>query len=110
MPYVMRNREGKVIAVSQYANSEQQWQSIDESDVELIQFMEASLALSSPFRESDIHLVRVLEDLITLLIDRNVIHFTDFPIAAQKRLLDRQSMRQKNQLDNILDDDNEDFL
>ena len=38
-------------------------------------------------------LVRVLEDLIDLLIARDVVRFTDFPDAAQEKLLERRSMR-----------------
>jgi hypothetical protein len=39
-------------------------------------------------------LVRVLEDLIDLLITRDVIRFTDLPLPAQEKLMERRSMRQ----------------
>jgi hypothetical protein len=39
-----------------------------------------------------------------MLIDRNLIRFTDFPEAAQKRLNDRQSMRKKSQLSKLIDE------
>jgi hypothetical protein len=57
------------------------------------------------FRESDIQLARVLEDLISLLIDRDFIRFTDFPEPAQKRLIERQGLRINNSKLNLLDDD-----
>jgi hypothetical protein len=58
------------------------------------------------FRESDIQLARVLEDLISLLIDRDFIRFTDFPEPAQKRLIEREGLRMKNAKLNLLDDEN----
>jgi hypothetical protein len=57
------------------------------------------------FRESDIQLARVLEDLISMLIDRDFIRFTDFPEPAQKRLIERQGLRMKGTKLNLLDDE-----
>jgi len=119
MHYVLRNQAGKIIGLRESPlksddsskNDEsietEDWKEIEANHPDLIQYMEEKLSASSSFRESDIQLARVLEDLITLLIDRNVIYFTDFPPAAQKRLLDRQSMRRKNQLNNMIDDSEE---
>jgi len=42
---------------------------------------------------SDTSLVRVLEDLIDVLINRGVIQFTDLPEAAQAKLLERREAR-----------------
>jgi hypothetical protein len=41
----------------------------------------------------DLELVRVLEDLIDLLVDRGVFRFTDLPEPAQEKLLYRKSVR-----------------
>ncbi|GAB3191710.1 hypothetical protein [Hydrogenophaga aquatica] len=43
--------------------------------------------------ESDAGLARVTEDLIDILITRGVIQFTDFPPAAQAKLLERRQTR-----------------
>lgn len=43
--------------------------------------------------ESDAGLARVTEDLIDILITRGVIQFTDFPPAAQAKLLQRRQTR-----------------
>ena len=43
--------------------------------------------------QSDTSLVRVLEDLIDVLITRGVIQFTDLPVAAQTKLLERRETR-----------------
>ena len=38
-------------------------------------------------------MVRITEDLIDLLIGRNIINFTDFPKMAQAKLINRQALR-----------------
>lgn len=43
--------------------------------------------------DSDAGLARITEDLIDILITRGVIHFTDFPPAAQAKLLQRRQTR-----------------
>lgn len=43
--------------------------------------------------ESDASMVRVLEDLIDVLIQRGVIQFTDLPVPAQAKLLQRRENR-----------------
>lgn len=104
MAYILRNAQGNIIAVSAESNLDGDWQYIAEDSNEYLEYLENSLAKNSKFRESDIQLARVLEDLISMLIERNLIRFTDFPAAAQKRLIDRQSMRKKTQLSSILED------
>jgi len=103
MPYVFKNSQG-IITASALENLGTGWELIESYAKEYIEFLENSLAEGSPFRESDIQLARVLEDLISILIDRGIVRFTDFPPAAQKRLNYRQSMREKNRLSNILDE------
>lgn len=61
---------------------------------ELIDFMRNAGMEQSTLQQSDMRLVRVLEDLIDLLIDRDVIRFTDLPLPAQEKLMERRSMRQ----------------
>ena len=104
MAYVLKNAQGEVVAVSANENLGADWIFAEDTSKEYLDFLERSLTKSDPFRESDIHLARVLEDLITLLIERNMIRFTDFPAGAQKRLNDRESLRKKTQLSSLLDD------
>lgn len=110
MAYILKNAQGNIIAASATEKLGPDWQFIEENSKEYLTYLENSLAKSSVFRESDIQLARVLEDLISMLIERNLIRFTDFPIAAQKRLIDRQTMRKKTQLSSILDDDSESII
>lgn len=60
----------------------------------------------NPLSSSDAGLARVTEDLIELLIARGVIRFTDLPLPAQNKLLDRKETRARmgNSLDLLADD------
>lgn len=104
MPYVLREQGGHIKAVSQVEISGQGWELVPADDAGYLEFLEITLAQHNPFRESDIQLARVLEDLISLLVERDIIRFTDFPEAAQKRLIDRQAMRMKGRTLNIIDE------
>lgn len=57
-------------------------------------------------QHSDLDLVRVLEDLIGVLIDRGVVRFTDLPEAARRKLQARaQTRAQLNSLSKLLGDE-----
>jgi hypothetical protein len=108
MPYVMRGPDGHIEAVRPMVDDIEAaklegWLPVEDKNPEYIAFLEKELLLQDPFRESDIHLARVLEDLISLLTDKQIIRFTDFPAAAQKRLLERQQMRKKSNILDIID-------
>lgn len=105
MPYVLRNSSGQINAVSQSDAAIKGWEKIDSGSKEYLEYLESAIREEDPFRESDIQLARVLEDLISLLIDRDFIRFTDFPEPAQKRLIDRQGLRRRGANLNLLDDD-----
>ena len=55
-------------------------------------------------RASDLEVVRVLEDLIQVLIEKGVIQFTELPEPAQKKLLQRKRLRRSSDL-TLFDDD-----
>ncbi|SNR89679.1 tryptophan synthase subunit beta [Pseudomonas segetis] len=44
-------------------------------------------------QRSDLEMVRVLEDLVTVLVDRGVIRYTDLPEAARRKLHVRAEAR-----------------
>ncbi|MFL1527226.1 tryptophan synthase subunit beta [Pseudomonas sp. O230] len=45
-------------------------------------------------RQSDLDMIRVLDDLIQVLTDKGVIRVTDLPAAAQAKLMDRSQARE----------------
>lgn len=105
MPYVLRGNDGAVLGVSQTIVSDAGWIEVAEGSTEYLGYLDSAIKEEDQFRESDIQLARVLEDLISLLIDRDFVRFTDFPDAAQKRLIERQGLRSNKTNLNLLDED-----
>lgn len=108
MPYILRDESGEITAISQSAMPYAGWEEVEQGSKEYLAYLDDAISKEDRFRESDIQLARVLEDLISLLIDRDFIRFTDFPNAAQQRLLERQGLRSKKSDLNLLDE-NENF-
>ena len=92
MFHVLRNSDGTVQSVSrqQQPGSEP----MEENAPEIVQLFKAS-ATEPAFDAVDAGFVRVLEDLIDTLILKNVIHQTDLPPAAQKKLMVRKGLRSR---------------
>lgn len=105
MPYIKRDEQGRICMVN--LEPGEGLLEMPASTPELIEFMKGMGMEQSGLEQSDMRLVRVLEDLIDLLIERNVIHFTDLPQAAQEKLLERRSMRQSLTALNLLGGGNE---
>ena len=96
MPFVKRDADGVIIAVFGEA-TEDGLDEITADDEGLLAFMRGGDegAAQRDMLDSDLGMVRVLEDLINLLIDKGVIRITDLPEAAQQKLLERGSLRDK---------------
>ena len=62
-------------------------------------------ALAQLLALSDNAIVRVLEDLIDLLIDKKLILFTELPAAAQEKLSGRKRIRQQLGSGDLMVDD-----
>lgn len=101
--YVRRDANGEVMSVS-LVQSETHFESLHKTSPELAIFSSRHSAGEEKYIESDLSLVRVLEDLVQVLIDKDVIKFTDLPEAAQEKLLSRKSMRH---LDLLSDEEEE---
>lgn len=105
MPYLKRDEQGQVVAVQFEAAAG--WEEAPVGSPELAEFMRRVAGEPSSLEQSDMRLVRVLEDLIELLIARDVIRFTDLPQPAQTKLLERRSLRQNLGALNLLGGGNE---
>lgn len=95
MPYVTRNDDGHIIEVRE-RKSKLAPERLPADDTELCAFIAAtkdSSQLENALLSSDLELVRVLEDLIAVLIDKRIIMLTDLPQQAQKKLAQRYKMR-----------------
>jgi hypothetical protein len=98
MPYLQRDSSGRVVALfSDPPAGESEFVSV--SHPEVLSFLGNEAALSAdadPRRrlaESDIAMIRVLEDLLDVLIQKHIIMLTDLPSHAQKKLLSRKEAR-----------------
>lgn len=54
---------------------------------------------------SDSTIVRVLEDLVDLLIEKKLILFTELPLEAQEKLRTRKKLRKEMSCENLMVDD-----
>lgn len=108
MAYIDRNNDGEIIAIFEAAQKdEQEYIAIDNP--ELIDFINQAATdsdVKTVLSSSDVALVRVLEDLINTLIDKNIIQFIDLPLAAQDKLASREKIRgHLTSLENLMGDD-----
>ena len=97
MAFVKRDADGKITAVSLQA-TEEAGEEVALEDPELGRFLRQSLleyAAQRHWVESDLGLARVMEDLIDLLIEKNVFRFHDLPEAAQRKLIERRGLRRE---------------
>lgn len=110
MPYIQRDSAGQITSVSIETNEQhQEWVEAESPELQgfLLQLRGDDLpeALGNLI-STDQRLIRVVEDLVDTLIAKDFIHFTDLPEAAQKKLLERRSLRSSvNALKLLRDDD-----
>jgi hypothetical protein len=103
--FVKRDASGAIVAVSQEP-AEGFSGPMDAADPELRLFLDnAGVPSVDPLRQSDLEAVRVLEDLIDVLIAKGVVRFTDLPEPAQRKLLQRKSLRQNSSELTLLGED-----
>ena len=106
MIFVERDEEGKIIAV--HRNADKPGLELKtEIDAEVMEFMGYEKKADSNIGDlvaTDFRVVRILEDLIDLLVRKNIIMFTELPEEAQKKLKERQQIRQKIGRESIIVD------
>jgi hypothetical protein len=107
--YVQRDDAGRIIAVSLYPQPGFE-ACLAVGEAEMSGHAGQLPSQMKSLISSDLAMARVLEDLIDLLIARNVIRFTDLPQEAREKLLKRRSLRAKMQGLDLLDDDFEQIL
>lgn len=100
MPFAKRNESGEIVALFAQASPEaSEFVDVNLPEVRAFVGLSKSTPISPEIIEhlssSDMHMVRVLEDLLEVLIANKVILFTDLPTAAQVKLLERRSARSK---------------
>lgn len=91
MPFVLRNSAGGIISLHREAIPGSE--SLPADHPEVIAFVSEERGEMPGFERLDASLVRVIEDLVDVLISRNVIRVTDLPQEAQGKLLERKQFR-----------------
>ncbi|MBF0247473.1 MAG: hypothetical protein HQL36_05310 [Alphaproteobacteria bacterium] len=112
MPFVMRNANGVIIAV--LSEEVEGAEFVSPNDSELGKFLQNDSPEHRAQRElveSDMGLIRVIEDLIDVLIEHGVIMFTDFPEPVQRKLLARRGLRKEfSYVDDLFNPGEDEFL
>lgn len=115
MPYVLRTPDGQIDSLHRDARAGAQW--LPPEHPELRRFLGAAAPAPAPspvparpageadasddaeagFASLDAGLIRVVEDLVDVLVARNVINITDLPPEAQHKLFARKNFRERFQ-------------
>jgi hypothetical protein len=115
MPYVQRNEAGQIIAVSaEQTTTFAEWVELEAPELKdyLVTISNATPTpeVANALEESDQALIRVVDDLVNVLVEKNLMRFTDLPEAAQKKLLERRSLRQSLTSLKLLGDDDQGLI
>lgn len=104
MLYAQRDKHGAIIALYARARKNAAEEvSIDDAEVQTFLGNRENTDQLRRFLDlSDTNLARVVEDLIELLVDKNLILFTELPRAAQDKLVTRRQARSNLQGDDAL--------
>ena len=108
MPYVYRNGEGGITYLLDSPNSDaDEWLELEHPDV--VTFMgheDREEQLKESLNTSDGDMARVLEDVIDILMEKQVFNFTELPEAVQDKLNMRKKLRHDvSALSNLINDD-----
>ncbi|MEW4983520.1 MAG: hypothetical protein AB1Y26_09835 [Cycloclasticus sp.] len=108
MPYIQRNQQGEVIKLLDTPfGDESQWLELDHPDVAgFLQQPSNGSELKKSLLSSDSEMVRVVEDLVDLLMEKQVFVFTELPEAVQAKLNARKKLRHDvNAISNLIGED-----
>lgn len=119
MPYLRRNAHGQITGLVDHPdNSDDKEASLTDPEVQafllstvaptenaagqhhaqsdylhVLQMVRGMQGRLLELEQSDLDFIRVLEDLIDLLVAKDLLLFSDLPAAAQKKLIDRRRLR-----------------
>ena len=111
MPFVMRDDTGNISALYREQTPDA-LEYLPSEHPEILAFTGhgGASAERPDMRQSDLEMIRVYEDLIDILISKRIVVLTDFPTAAQEKLVRRKRLRSSlSSLTEVLapDDDGE---
>ncbi|MYM65110.1 hypothetical protein [Pseudomaricurvus sp. HS19] len=94
MPYIIRNAKSEIVALlKEPASGLEEFLPADNKEVMQFLGLKSGDDARGALEVSDRELARVTEDLIQLLIQKNLILFTELPLPVQEKLLLREKLR-----------------
>jgi len=100
MPYVQRDNSGQISAIFQKPRKEaEEFLSNDHPDIQsffggIVPQIGKNQG-AEQLNQTDISLIRVIEDIVDTLIAKNVITLTDLPLGAREKIMQRKSTRER---------------
>jgi len=112
MPYVSRNSSGEILEIHNLPpTNNAQW--LEMNDPEVVEFLHKIQTLDQAKQVlsfTDHEMIRVIEDLVDLLIEKQLFIFTELPDAVQEKLGVRKRMRKNMEtLEDLVGDDSRIF-
>ena len=107
MLYVERDKDGKIIGLRNNPTAEAN-EKKSVTDEEVLNFLNKKVGDDSFLHLlslSDVGVIRILEDLVELLINKKILLWTDLPTAAQEKIKERKILRSKISSQDIMVDD-----
>ncbi|WP_095133362.1 tryptophan synthase subunit beta [Pseudomonas sp. Irchel s3h14] len=107
MFYVQRDAQGQLVRVeaTAYADATETLPA-DHHEIQAWYANEVVETSLKQLKQSDLEMIRVLDDLIQVLTSKGVIRVTDLPPAAQAKLMDRTQAREAlGGLSQLIDDE-----
>jgi hypothetical protein len=92
MPYIQRNRQGEIVGMFRDAQPGTTFLPTDHPEVQAF-VGRPGAPRDSHFASLDADFVRVIEDVVDVLVARNIIRITDLPGEAQAKLFARKNVR-----------------
>lgn len=94
MPYVIRNAQGLIESLHRNPSSEA-GEFADDQHPDVREFLGLTAEDDERFSQLDAGFVRVIEDLVDVLLAKNVLNITDLPPEAQAKLFARKGFRDR---------------
>lgn len=111
MPYVSRDADGRINGVSDRPGPNAT-ELLPSDHPDLVRFINevSPDSMRQRLNQSDLEMARIAEDLIDVLIARNILNFTDLPREAQRKLVARQKLRRNLSALTTLVNEDDDIL